>query len=175
MASVRQATMTDADALGETHVAAWRAAYRHVLDQRFLADLDPAERARWWRRRLATDDGLEVFVVVEGGAVQGSVLFGPPEAEENITDLTPLVGQIHALNLRPAAWGRGLGDQLLAAAEERLRQRGSRRAFLWVIADNPRARRLYERRGWVEQGEVRRERIGPGHVEEIRYALDLDG
>ena len=30
--------------------------------------------------------------------------------------------------------------------------RGEREAILWVLEDNPRARRFYEREGWLEDG-----------------------
>jgi hypothetical protein len=48
-------------------------------------------------------------------------------------------------------------DELLSF----LRARGSRRAWLRVFADNRRARRFYERRGWVPTGERSRSTFAP--------------
>ena len=44
--------------------------------------------------------------------------------------------------------GQGLGTGLLAAMVERALDRGARFGYLQVMADNPRARALYERLGW---------------------------
>jgi hypothetical protein len=41
---------------------------------------------------------------------------------------------------------------LLARAEEALRQAGFADAGLWVLEDNPRARRFYEASGWAADG-----------------------
>ena len=38
------------------------------------------------------------------------------------------------------------------AAVEHLTEGGHERAVLWVLRDNPRARRFYERAGWVLTG-----------------------
>jgi ribosomal protein S18 acetylase RimI-like enzyme len=47
---------------------------------------------------------------------------------------------------------RGVGSQLLAAAEALVTQRGFARIGLAVGIDNPRARALYERRGYRDAG-----------------------
>src|SRR6266853_810725 len=47
----------------------------------------------------------------------------------------------------------GIGTLLVAAAEQRIRARGHDRAELGVEHDNPRARRLYERLGYVAYGD----------------------
>jgi L-amino acid N-acyltransferase YncA len=50
------------------------------------------------------------------------------------------------------ARSRGIGSRLLGAAEEAARARGHRRVALGIANDNPRARALYERRGYVDSG-----------------------
>lgn len=62
---------------------------------------------------------------------------------------TPGAGVIHQLSTMPALQSCGLGTVLMAAAEERIRGRGLLRAELGVEHDNPRARALYERLGYV--------------------------
>ena len=51
--------------------------------------------------------------------------------------------------------------------------RGSRRAVLWVLADNPRARCFYERSGWFLDGEEREETLLDTPVSEVRYRIGL--
>jgi len=53
----------------------------------------------------------------------------------------------------PAVRSCGLGTRLVAALEGRIRARGLRAATLAVETGNPRARKLYERLGYVVVGQ----------------------
>jgi GNAT superfamily N-acetyltransferase len=73
------------------------------------------------------------------------------------------VGQVRSLHVDPEAVGRGRGRALLAAARERLRRAGHTEATLWVVADNERARAVYEADGWRLDVATRRDPLGlPG-------------
>ncbi|MFI2205467.1 GNAT family N-acetyltransferase [Streptomyces sp. NPDC020192] len=61
-------------------------------------------------------------------------------------------GTIWQLAVLPALQSCGLGTLLIRAAEQRIMARGLRRAELAVEEDNPRARALYERLGYVAYG-----------------------
>ncbi|MFJ9844680.1 GNAT family N-acetyltransferase [Kitasatospora sp. NPDC101155] len=58
-------------------------------------------------------------------------------------------GYLWQLAVHPALQSLGLGTLLIRAAEQRIRARGLRWAELAVEEDNPRARALYERLGYV--------------------------
>ncbi|MFF3996340.1 GNAT family N-acetyltransferase [Streptomyces cyaneofuscatus] len=59
------------------------------------------------------------------------------------------VGTLWQLAVHPALQSCGIGTVLVEAAELRIRRRGLRQAELSVEEDNPRARALYERLGYV--------------------------
>ncbi|MEU6509004.1 GNAT family N-acetyltransferase [Streptomyces sp. NPDC046942] len=61
-------------------------------------------------------------------------------------------GAIWQLAVLPALQSCGLGTLLIRAAEQRIAGRGLGRAELAVEEDNPRARALYERLGYVPYG-----------------------
>ncbi len=65
----------------------------------------------------------------------------------------PGVGTIWQLATRADVQGLGIGTRLIRAAESRIRARGLARARLSVEPDNPRARALYERLGYIPHGE----------------------
>lgn len=73
------------------------------------------------------------------------------------------VGYIQTVCVAGEHRGRGLGSRLLAFAEERIFQE-SPNAFICVSSFNPRARALYERRGFEPVGELR-DYIVRGHSE----------
>ncbi|MFB7255631.1 GNAT family N-acetyltransferase [Streptomyces nojiriensis] len=61
-------------------------------------------------------------------------------------------GTLWQLAVHPALQSCGIGTLLIGAAEQRIRDRGLRHAELGVEEDNPRARALYERLGYVARG-----------------------
>ena len=58
-------------------------------------------------------------------------------------------GYLYALRVMEPFQRQGIGTRLIDAAETMLRQRGYRWAAIAVAKDNPNARRLYERLGYV--------------------------
>jgi RimJ/RimL family protein N-acetyltransferase len=120
--------------------------------------IEPADE-RMFRERAAwryeppfdfyDDDGLPVknpewfYAVRDGeGALVGFYFF-----EEVGDDL------FYGLGLRPDMTGHGLGERFVLAGLEFARQRyGPRRMVLDVAAFNERARRVYQRAGFVETG-----------------------
>jgi ribosomal protein S18 acetylase RimI-like enzyme len=163
-AHVRAATLDDTPAMGELHVAAWRAAYAGVMSAEFLAGLDPREREQMWRKVISS--GAGVLVVLDGELVRGFACYG---AERDDAP-TPGVGELYAINLHPDAWRRGLGAALLAEVAQALRGAGFREAVLWVVRENARARAFYERFGWRADGAAKSDDgISGAAVHEVRY------
>ncbi len=63
------------------------------------------------------------------------------------------IGEISALRVIPNLQGLGIGSLLIHAAEDAIRQHGFSTAQLNVSRDNPSAKRLYDRLGYVVVGE----------------------
>ena len=78
---------------------------------------------------------------------------GPPVAV-GAADLARQVGsgRLFQLAVLPGLQSCGLGTLLIGALEDRVRERGLARVDLGVGEDNPRARALYERLGYVAFG-----------------------
>jgi GNAT superfamily N-acetyltransferase len=78
-----------------------------------------------------------------------------------------------SIHVLPTAWGTGSGRVLMAAAVDSLRSEGFRAATLWVLRDNERARRVYERAGWSLDGVENDDVVAAVTVTEVRYRCDL--
>ncbi len=173
---VRPAEPGDADGMGRIHVAAWRWAYAGVMPSSFLDGLDPVISADRWRSVLAGDttppDGLRVRVAVAelDGRVAAMTSFG--DGRDRAPD--DPTGELWMLNAHPDAFGTGAATALIDEAVRRLAV-DHERAFLWVVEDNPRARRFYEREGWRPDGTRKRQAIGEAEIDEIRLTRDLRG
>jgi len=166
MFSVRDAAPGDAPGIAEVHVAGWRAAYRGRLPDAFLDGLRPAQRLPMWTRLLAAPSRRGVILVAEaGGRIVGFASAGPTRDEDQ-----PGAAELYAIYLLPARWGRGVGAALFTACSERLAARGFERLGLWVLDDNPRARRFYARMGLRPDGHEKQETLGGLIAIEVRYS-----
>ena len=67
-------------------------------------------------------------------------------------DADESVGEIHAIYLLADYWDKGYGRQLMDFAVNRLKELSCCKVTLWVMEENNRARRFYERYGWVLDG-----------------------
>ena len=159
---VRAAVPEDAEAIAAIHVRAWQAAYAHVFPAERLAGLDARGRARWWRDGLQSG-GWTVLVTED---VTGFVGFGPSREAEG-------EGEIYSIYVAPEYWGTGRGRVLMERALEELRAQGFAAATLWVLEDNPRARRFYEAAGWELDGAAKEDEFLGTHVYEVRYRISL--
>ena len=56
-------------------------------------------------------------------------------------------GELYGFYVHPEAWGTGVADALIERCHVALANRFDA-ALLWVLTDNPCARRFYERNGW---------------------------
>ncbi|MFR5604363.1 MAG: GNAT family N-acetyltransferase [Acutalibacteraceae bacterium] len=65
-----------------------------------------------------------------------------------------------------------MGKSLLASAAEALRAQGFRKAYLWVLRENDRAIRFYERNGFQFDG-VEKTDIRAVPIHEKRYSRAL--
>lgn len=127
-------------------------------------DADEAEREkvlrRWYGTRNAQPDRLDLAVVDRaGGACVGEVVFNEWHAGNRSCNFRVLIG--------PAGRDRGLGTEAIRLfvgyGFERL---GLHRIELEVFAFNPRARRVYEKVGFVAEGVLREVlRDGDGWVD----------
>ena len=158
-AIIRAGTPEDAAGVARVQVETWQAAYAHALPREQLQAFSVEDRVEQWRR-------WPPIVAELDGSVVGFVSVGAAH-DENAD------GELFAIYVHRGHWSTGLGRRLMQAGEEALRRLGHREAVLWVMADNPRARRFYELAGWSVDGEAREVKMFGFDIAEVRYGKTL--
>ncbi|BFU46890.1 N-acetyltransferase family protein [Krasilnikovia sp. MM14-A1004] len=156
---LRAATDPDLPAVGALHFRSRRSAYAGVFSPEALNHGSPAALGEWWAERWRWERETHRLTVAEAdGDLVGFTYLGPtPE---------PDVTELYAIHVAPPWVGRGVGRLLMRDALPHLGER----AVLWVLADNTRARRFYERGGWAPDGATRDQPIGAETARQLRYA-----
>ena len=143
---IRPATPRDAHGIATVHVKSWQAAYRGLLSDRLLDNLDSTleRRANYWRT-VADDPEHDLFVADQANQI---VAFGSISACRD-EDMGPEVGELLTIYALKEVWGHGIGYAMYEALDAALIARQFTQVNLWVLAGNDRAIRFYERNGFV--------------------------
>src|SRR4051794_30564182 len=140
MAQVREATIDDAPAVEEV----WE---RVAAEGEWIGTelpLRPGWQDRF--RQAVASPNVAWFVVGVGGNVVGGIFV---DDQGGLAHIGMAIIDGHR--------GRGLGAQLLDTAISWARDKGCHKVMLEVWPHNARARALYERAGFVEEGYLRRQ------------------
>ena len=138
------------------HWRAWHEAYAGIVAQDYLDKLT-LERCE----KMAFNWPDSTIVAKDGETVAGFVAWGEREEE------APGIGEIFALYVSREYYGTGVAQRLMQAGLEQLRDYGT--VCLWVLKENKRAIRFYEKCGFHPDGtEDFHPRIS---AEEIRMVL----
>ncbi|HDZ48186.1 hypothetical protein LCGC14_0026500 [marine sediment metagenome] len=163
--NVVQATPEDVRAVAEIHVAAWRAAYRSIIPDDYLASLSIERREAMWRECIAAGDP-ELLVAKKAGVVQGWLSFGKCRDIGSHTS----EAEVWAIYVSPAAWSSGAGRSLWQRAKELMLEQGFKACSLWVFPQNERAIKFYRSVGFAHDGSAPKNfELGGAQLQEVRF------
>ena len=157
---IRKATFEDAASIARVHVGTWRAAYAGIVPDDYLASLSEEKRTKSWQQQLT--DGRTILVAEKDGEVIGLASGGPSRDADATGD-----AEVYAIYVLPEHWGCGVGRELMAKMEDSLSDAHS--TTLWVLRDNQRAIRFYERIGYRSDGAEKEIRLGGNGFLEVRF------
>jgi GNAT superfamily N-acetyltransferase len=139
---IRLAELSDVPDITECYLRSWRAAYAADLEPEALVVEAEKRRSFDWARGIG-EDSTGVFVASDHrgllGVVQSNLSLPPPR---NLPEITMLY-------VDPRAWGTGAANALLEAGTDWIRHKDHAAARLRVVESHHRARRFYEREGWI--------------------------
>ncbi|HYH74166.1 MAG TPA: GNAT family N-acetyltransferase [Nocardioides sp.] len=160
MTSIRPATDADMPAVADLWHEGWHSGHAgHVPE-----GLTALRTAEAFHERTPGRVADTTVAATDAGELEGFVMVVGDEVEQ------VFVG--------PAARGTGVAAVLLAEAERRVAAHGYDEAWLAVVAGNARARRFYEKCGWVDGGDLPYEVTAGGRTWTSpcrRYTKRVDG
>jgi GNAT superfamily N-acetyltransferase len=163
---IRKAVEEDALDIGTLHTLSWQVAYKGIIHQSFLDEIDALKRVEKWRKVLQNRLLTKTVLVAEFD--ERIVGFASGDVVEEYADHY----YMHALYLHPSYVEKGIGKVLMNEFKECVRQQGFQKMVCTVLTANKRARHFYEREGGVHQaGETKffKTQDGIEYPEEVYY------
>ena len=157
---VRRVTKSDDfRAIADIYVHSWQAAYRGIVPDDYLDGL----RTDRWAGRLEVS-AYTAMVLTDGERYIGTCSFAP--ARDGAMQGW---GEIISFYLLPEYFGSGCAGILMREALESLDAAGYPGVYLWVLEENTRARKFYEKYGFALNGDRLEIEIGGRALMEVRY------
>ena len=153
----------DPMAVSAVYETSWKTAYRGMIPDEYLDNIQPGK----WTFTVENPD-RPTLLALDGQRIVGASSYSAARREDMAG-----WGEIISLYLLPEYFGRGVGFRLMQAAVNELSSLGFRRIYLWVLEENHRARRFYERFGFRPSGAVLDANIGGRDVREVQYIYHI--
>lgn len=174
---------TDSAALASVHTSARAGADRPLLTAAEFAilkaewDNSVEARTKRWSEPRPEQITLVALAPLRDAAQPELVGFvsvsSKPEPDTSSSLDGALMGEILSVHVSEPAWGLGVGTALFAAALSELSAQGCSAAYLWVVRDNARARRFYEKMGLRPTGLQRIDQTRTVPLVEVQYRAEV--
>jgi ribosomal protein S18 acetylase RimI-like enzyme len=191
---IRSASLADAAQIAAVRRDSWFAAYEGIISRTVIdrvtaldggAGVRQSFRTRPWQRMIAAvaapppqppvaEQAPPSIVGYASFGPELDVLGGPWPHPPTAEGRDGRAAELYALYVHPAWWSTGTGRALMDRVLAGVSAAGYRCIALWVLEDNARARRFYERAGFAPDG-ARHVLDDLGGVTEIRYRRALSG
>lgn len=153
----------DFSAIRKIYERSWKFAYRNIVPMEWMESV-PQER---WGGNVNHNGRTEIIALTDNKII-GTASFGASRWEK-YSDY----GEIVTIYLLPEYIGKGIGSALIEHCIAELKKLGFEKILLWVLEENIRARKFYERHGFSLTDEFMDDNIGGRDVRELMYVLNV--
>jgi ribosomal protein S18 acetylase RimI-like enzyme len=150
---IREAILEEAEAIASIHVKSWQIAYRGILEQSFLDNLNLEDNINRRKKTLSDGQGIHLVVTYNGtiiGFSDGNEARLEKLTQNGLKKLNGKIGEIKTLYIVQEYQARGIGKALFQEMIQRLKRNGFSPIILWVLADNVKAIKFYKAQGGVK-------------------------
>ena len=154
----------DSIAASYIYAMSWKAAYKGIYSDHFLSEI-PLD---FWAENFNsnyTAHRFEVAIMNTGNKDVGAGEYG---LSRDYADGS--IGEITSIYFLQEAWGKGYSVQLMEFMVRNLKKMGCQKIHLWVLTENIRAQRFYEKYGFQRTGNEKQTTLKEKKIV-IEYAL----
>ena len=164
---IRNIKKEDIPQVVDIQIRAWRTAYKGIIDDNYLANMNPEEKIKMREK----DYNENKFIVAE----INNEIVGFCRYTDNINKTPETLEadcELRALYVKPEVKHNGIGKKMFQYAVNEFKHMGKTKMVLWCLKDNALARRFYEKMGGI----IIKERlihIGNRDYQEVAFEYDI--
>jgi GNAT superfamily N-acetyltransferase len=161
---IRYANQDDADSLALIYSQSYQAAFKDIMPDNILENVFSVKKRKEGLLRELYE-GVPVNIIMYDDDKPIGILTYGKSKDESLDDSFVEIWRIYLLL---SCWGKNIGAELMNWAVTELHQKGYKKIILWVIEDNARARKFYEKMGFTHDGATRIINVGK-ELKDLRY------
>lgn len=161
---VRKADINDVEALAVILVKSFRTAFADIISSETIDRCSDEENCRKMFEAICASGEGQFYIAELDGRPCGELYWRDGDELKNAAEIVA----IHSL---PESWGCGVGKAMVQAALDEIKDAGKKLVYLRAFKENRRARRFYEKNGFVWDGSERVSEFD-GAVE-VRYIFEV--
>lgn len=154
----------DKFAISQIYEESWKFAYKDIIPQAYLESIPSGH----WVPYLDKEE-THTLVLIENDIFVGTSSY----CKSRFSDFDNF-GEIISIYFLPEYIGKGYGKQLLNAVVAELAKLGYRDIFLWALEENHRARKFYEKAGFISSNTYLDDNIGGKELRQIQYCYHIE-
>ncbi|MBN2853316.1 MAG: GNAT family N-acetyltransferase [Clostridia bacterium] len=160
---LRTATKEDIDILAKIHSRSLNEAFGEIYKKHFSYE----DRYSGFTHELNLGKPNNLLVLYNDEPI-GLLTYGGSRYVEIDDDSI----ELWRIYLEPDFWGRGFGTQTLEKALEIIKSLGYKKVILWVLEKNIRARRFFDKNGFIDSGKQLKDQIGQ-EIIDLMYVKEI--
>lgn len=163
---IRLATLDDAKYCADIHAESWNFAYSDIVPIEIINQHNAGWLLIW--NKMLTNNIDSHYVILLDDVIIGFLVISVSRDD----DLKESFYEIVSLYLSPNYIGLGFGKRTMHWIINEIKCRGYINISLWVLEENNRARRFYEKAGFRADGKTKQS--GLADTVEVRYIYKFD-
>ncbi|MFA7077644.1 MAG: GNAT family N-acetyltransferase [Syntrophomonas sp.] len=167
MHNIRIAALDDVGTISLIHALSWKEAYKNDFSPQFLSSIQNDRWVPFFSEHIQ-NQRFETSLFIEDERAVGCITYGKSR-DEALVDCAEIV----SLYVLPVYWLQKIGYELMQFSLQRLREQGFHQVLLWVLKENKRAIRFYEKIGFVDDGATIEVPMDDKILTDLRYRLEL--
>lgn len=142
--SIRKTNPGDEEVLAHIQTESWKAAFADILSTEELEQCTNLQNAKKMYHSILRYEGCNMAIEFVAGQPHCVAAWG-----KNRCDLGDAVGELICIHSLQTGWGKGYGSAMMEYVLAQLQRKGYKSVILWVFEANTRARKFYEKHGFV--------------------------
>lgn len=163
---IRKAIKEDAESLANIIVESWKSAYSDIIPKDEISKFLDKRRRKQQFERFIEDE--EIILIGFYNEIPFGLVFANKDNDEQLEEY----GSIYSIYLLEEYWGKDLATKLMDEVIGILKNEGCKQVSLWVYEVNRRARKFYEKHGFIFDGNKKHSHFSNKPVE-LRYIKQI--
>lgn len=135
---IMKAKQEDAKQIATLIKSGWNAAYKGLISDNFLKNMDIEKMAEGWKDNIEKNQNIYVYKIED--EVLGIIKFGKSEDTSLVN-----TGEIYVLYVKPEEKRKGIGEKLLSYAKDEFVKHGYKKMIVWCLKGNIQGSRFYKK------------------------------